>query len=380
MGPALSREDDAAVASLHYRCIATQGEYFSPVEQIAKWINDGPLLQPPDPDLSKPTVAPVTYPHGLPMPSGNPPRPVDVPTPPDTHPTTLSRNQDSDETSATTSLDPPILLRRSQRKRKAPDFLRPKFKGQAYFAASASNLTGKQRVPTLWVYAGKQRVSQPEVKIRRLLNMKDKSEAYQNTFKRYKEIQRDKRNKRVGWIDLQAMATTEDGDIYLRPMLKPKLPDVFPQGPLNLNPDGTAITYKKSHQGPYAAQWAQADADEMERLFKSGTLRPIMHCDIPPDKNATYVNPVCSEKMKDDGAVQLRTRATIGGDRIDYPYSTTAVTAELESIKILINAMISDNAAFSTIDIEDFYLGTDATSRIHSNPNQVHSEKGYSIL
>jgi hypothetical protein len=155
------------------------------------------------------------------------------------------------------------------------------------------------------------------------------------------------------------MATTEDGDIYLRPMLKPKLPDVFPQGPLNLNPDGTAITYKKSHQGPYAAQWAQADADEMERLFKSGTLRPIMHCDIPPDKNATYVNPVCSEKMKDDGAVQLRTRATIGGDRIDYPYSTTAVTAELESIKILINAMISDNAAFSTIDIEDFYLGTD---------------------
>ena len=107
----------------------------------------------------------------------------------------------------------------------------------------------------------------------------------------------------------------------------------YPSGPLNLNQDGTTITYKKSHKGPYAAQWAQADADEMERLFKSGTLRPIMHCDIPSDKDATYLNPVCSEKVKDDGALQLRTRATIGGDRIDYPYTTTAVTAELESIK-----------------------------------------------
>ncbi len=89
---------------------------------------------------------------------------------------------------------------------------------------------------------------------------------------------------------------------------------------MNLNQDGTTITYKKSHKGPYAAQWAQADADEMERLFKSGTLRPIMHCDIPSDKDATYLNPVCSEKVKDDGALQLRTRATISGDRIDYPY------------------------------------------------------------
>jgi hypothetical protein len=137
-----------------------------------------------------------------------------------------------------------------------------------------------------------------------------------------------------------------------------KLPDIYPKGPLNLNPDGTTITYKKSHQGPNAAQWEQADADEMERLFKSGTLRPIMYDGIPQDKEATYMNPVCSEKLKDSGTVQLRTRATIGGDRIDYPYSTTAVTAELESTKILLNAMISDNAAFSTIDIEDFYLGT----------------------
>jgi hypothetical protein len=92
----------------------------------------------------------------------------------------------------------------------------------------------------------------------------------------------------------------------------------------------------------------------MERLFTSGTLRPILHNDIPPGREATYVNPVCVEKLKDDGTLKFRTRATIGGDRIKYPYSTTAITAELEAIKILLNAMISDNAEFSTIDLEDF--------------------------
>jgi hypothetical protein len=71
------------------------------------------------------------------------------------------------------------------------------------------------------------------------------------------------------------------------------------------------------------------------------------------------MNPVCSKKLHDNGTLKLRTRATIGGDKVDYPYSTTAVTADLESIKILLNAMISDNAAFSTVDLEDFYLGTD---------------------
>jgi hypothetical protein len=141
-------------------------------------------------------------------------------------------------------------------------------------------------------------------------------------------------------------------------MSKPVLPPVFLSRPLNLNEDGTAIVYKKSHSGPYAMYWEQVDAEEMERLFTSGTLRPIHASDIPPNRRATYMNPVCSKKERDTGAVKFRTRATIGGDRIDYPYNKTAITANLESIKILLNAMISDDAHFATMDIEDFYLGT----------------------
>jgi hypothetical protein len=112
------------------------------------------------------------------------------------------------------------------------------------------------------------------------------------------------------------MMSEGHSDTYTRDMPKPNMPPIYPTGPLNLNPDGTAISYRKSHLGPNASHWAQADAEEFERLFKSGTLRPIFHCNIPVDKDATYINPVCSEKLKDDGALKLRTRATIGGDRV----------------------------------------------------------------
>jgi hypothetical protein len=125
-----------------------------------------------------------------------------------------------------------------------------------------------------------------------------------------------------------------------------------------LNEDGTTINYRKSHSGPNKIHWEQADAEEIERLFTSGTLRPLLFENIPPNKKATYVNPVCSEKLRDEGNIKFRTRATIGGDQVDYPYNTVAVTANLESIKILLNAMISDNIQLAKIDLEDLYLGT----------------------
>ena len=137
------------------------------------------------------------------------------------------------------------------------------------------------------------------------------------------------------------------------------LAPVFPSGPLNLNPDGSTINFKKSHGGPNADHWTQADGEEMERLFTTGTIRPILFPSIPNDRVITYVNPVCVEKTNDDGSIKFRTRLTIGGDRIVYPYDTSAVTAELDALKILINCMISEDANWSTIDLTDFYLGTD---------------------
>jgi hypothetical protein len=94
----------------------------------------------------------------------------------------------------------------------------------------------------------------------------------------------------------------------------------------------------------------------MERLFVTGTILPRFLGEIPTNKVITYVNPICVEKTNDDGTIKFRTRLTIGGDRIQYPYSTTAVTAEMEALKLLLNCMISENSNWTTTDI---YLGTD---------------------
>jgi hypothetical protein len=64
-------------------------------------------------------------------------------------------------------------------------------------------------------------------------------------------------------------------------MPKSTLPPLQPHGPLNLNDDGTPINYRKSHWGRNAHHWLQADAEEMERLFTSGTIQPIHYSDIP---------------------------------------------------------------------------------------------------
>ncbi len=64
------------------------------------------------------------------------------------------------------------------------------------------------------------------------------------------------------------------------------------------------------------AHWLRADAEEFERLFNTGTMQPILYVDIPPGNVVMYVNPVCVEKVNDDGSMKSRTRLTIGGDRI----------------------------------------------------------------
>ena len=74
-------------------------------------------------------------------------------------------------------------------------------------------------------------------------------------------------------------------------------------------------------------------------------------------KDITYGRIVCvyrSEK-KDP----YRTRITMGGNLINYPDDCGTPTADLLTVKLMLNSVISTpNAKFMTIDIKDFYLMT----------------------
>ncbi len=54
-----------------------------------------------------------------------------------------------------------------------------------------------------------------------------------------------------------------------------------------------------------------------------------------------------------------RTRLVAGGNRVHYPGNAGTSTANLLTVKLLLNSFISTpNAKFMTMDIKDFYLIT----------------------
>ena len=126
---------------------------------------------------------------------------------------------------------------------------------------------------------------------------------------------------------------------------------------LDLNADGTRLTSASALKGPDKLLWEKAHGEEIVRLIESQTGRFIHRHEMPADRTAAYYNPQLKIKIKADGP-QYRVRGTIGGDKVHYPGDTTAYTAHLETIRVMLNAIVSEDAEFCTADIKDFYLGT----------------------
>jgi hypothetical protein len=126
----------------------------------------------------------------------------------------------------------------------------------------------------------------------------------------------------------------------------------------NLDLEGNPLTHRKALAGPDKEHWIQSDIEEIERLLETGTAIFIDPLTKPAYRAASYYNPQVKIKIK-DGVRQYRTRGTIGGDRIDYDGEVHAWTANLTTIKLLLNATVSENAHFMTADIKDFYLNTE---------------------
>ena len=80
---------------------------------------------------------------------------------------------------------------------------------------------------------------------------------------------------------------------------------------------------------------------------------------MPQDgwKYVTYGRIVCD--FHPGKAEKNRTWLTVGGDIINYPHDCGTPTADLLTIKLLFNSIISTKgASFMTLDIKNFYLNT----------------------
>ena len=115
--------------------------------------------------------------------------------------------------------------------------------------------------------------------------------------------------------------------------------------------------------------WQHSAANEFGRLFQGigGRIKdPTNTCafirkeDVPEDrfKDVTYGKFECSVRpQKVDEP--LRTRLTVGGNRINYTGEVGTPTAEMLLVKVMLNSVVSTpGAKFMTTDISDFYLAT----------------------
>ncbi len=115
---------------------------------------------------------------------------------------------------------------------------------------------------------------------------------YRQMFHRYQSNVLDKRDRRIGlYPELmpkrQKTVSFSANSMYEKPMPKPDLPPVFLQRPLNLNEDGSSITYRKSHEGPHSTYWEQPmpkklNASSRQEPYDHFSLRAFRQASVRP--------------------------------------------------------------------------------------------------
>ena len=287
--------------TLSYRQITTGEEHFSSVAEILNWIDSGPLLQPPTiTDNNDTNGAPVTTPAhiparltyvpDLPMPSHantSPNLPVTVPPPRGKQRVCKAAQDNVQKQRVSKTTKQRVLLPRKAKETQ---------KQYVFSASTNEEATSNQNVLQNFLSDTNASTNEEATSYQNVLqdflsdkNGKGTPHDPPNNVPLFvapdfppdfvDESIDDNIDRFLKWCEIQdhqvLSAVEADPDLLARAMPESNLPPVFPIGPLNLNPDGTDINYRKSHEGPNAQYWRQADGEEISRLLTTGTIRPL---------------------------------------------------------------------------------------------------------
>jgi len=118
------------------------------------------------------------------------------------------------------------------------------------------------------------------------------------------------------------------------------------------------LTYRSARSSPDSSLWRLEESNELRRLLDTThTIAWMDPAAKPRDRVASYYNPQVKAKVK-DGSIVRRVRGTYGGNVSDYTGARSSWTADMQTFKLLLNAVVSEGADFCTADIGDFYLGS----------------------
>ena len=133
------------------------------------------------------------------------------------------------------------------------------------------------------------------------------------------------------------------------------------------NPDtGEIAEYAELSKCSDGEKWRAGCADEFGRLLNghgdkmpkgTETMFFIHPSKIPKNKKPTYMRIVAA--YRPEKKEPYRVRFTCGGDRIDYVGDVSTKTADITTVKLLINDTLSTpNAKLMCADLSNFYLET----------------------
>jgi hypothetical protein len=100
-------------------------------------------------------------------------------------------------------------------------------------------------------------------------------------------------------------------------------------------------------------------------------MKFIPWSDLPKGRTVSYYNEQVKVKTTPSGELDRRVRGTYGGNITDYKGPRTSWAADLQTVKCLLNATVSEDAYVMSIDIRNFYLAAPLERkefmRIHRN-------------
>jgi len=116
---------------------------------------------------------------------------------------------------------------------------------------------------------------------------------------------------------------------------------------------------RQAKAGPDAQLWEQEETNELVRLLETRkAMRFISWSNRPLGRMVSYYNPQVAVKMK-HGNIVRRVRAVYGGNRSDYIGPKSSSTADHTTVKLFLNAVVSEGADLGVADAVDFYLMSD---------------------
>jgi hypothetical protein len=129
---------------------------------------------------------------------------------------------------------------------------------------------------------------------------------------------------------------------------------------------GDMLEYRHLIKRPkYQDTWSKAFGKEIGRLAQdqkgvvegTNSIFFIPYDEVPGDrrKDITYAR-ICAD-YRPEKSDPNRIRITLGGNLVNYPGNVGTRTADLITVKLLLNSVISTpGAKFMSLDISNFYL------------------------